>query len=114
MNEAEEKNHLEEFNRQKIKQDQLKFDAGKPRYSLVPSKALEGVAKVLTFGANKYSANSWQLVEDTDRYIDALLRHIEAVRQGETHDSDSGLQHMAHVATNAMFLFEFIEKGKHD
>ena len=91
-------------------QSELKYDAGKPRYSLVPPKALEGVAKVLTFGAKKYEANSWQLMEDTSRYMDALMRHIEAVRQGETHDTDSGLQHMAHVATNAMFLFEFIER----
>lgn len=94
----------------RTKQSELKYDNGKTRYSLVPVKALEGVAKVLTFGANKYSANSWQLIDDTSRYMDALLRHIEAVRNGQTHDEDSGLQHMAHVATNAMFLFEFIEK----
>lgn len=88
-------------------QSQLKHDQGKPRYSLVPPAALEGVAKVLTFGAKKYSANSWQNVEDTSRYMDALIRHIEAFRQGEDVDPESGIHHMAHVATNAMFLYEF-------
>ncbi len=88
-------------------QDQLKFDQGKPRYSLVPVNALEAVANVLTFGAEKYAANSWQNIEDTDRYLDALIRHVEAVRKGEIYDTESGIQHMAHVATNAMFLYEF-------
>lgn len=88
-------------------QDQLKFDQGKPRYSLVPPHALEAVAQVLTFGAEKYEANSWQNVEDKDRYLDALMRHVEAVRKGEIYDEESGLQHMAHVAVNSMFLFEF-------
>lgn len=91
-------------------QDQLKFDQGKLRYSLVPPHALEAVAQVLTFGAEKYEANSWQNIEDQDRYLDALMRHVEALRKGETHDTGeggSGLQHMAHVAVNAMFLFEF-------
>ena len=90
-----------------MKQEDLKFDQGKPRYSLVPASALEAVAMVLTFGAEKYSAESWREVEDTDRYLDALIRHVEAVRKGEVYDQESGLQHMAHVATNAMFLFEF-------
>ena len=93
-----------------MNQNEIKFDAGKPRYSLIPPLALEGVANVLTFGAEKYSANSWQLIEDRSRYMDALIRHIEAVRKGEIYDQDSGLQHMAHVATNAMFLFEFTAK----
>ncbi|MGD2065876.1 MAG: DUF5664 domain-containing protein [Candidatus Bathyarchaeota archaeon] len=89
-----------------MRQDQLKHDHGKPRYSLVPPLALEGVAKVLTFGAEKYEANSWQMVEDHSRYMDALIRHLEAVRKGETHDAESGMHHMAHVAVNAMFLYE--------
>lgn len=93
----------------KPKQEDLKFDLGKTKYSLVPPRALEGVAQVFTFGANKYSANSWQLIDDRSRYVDALIRHIEAFRMGETHDHDSGIQHMAHVATNAMILFEFTE-----
>ena len=88
-------------------QSELKYDQGKPRYSLVPPHALEAVAQVLTFGAEKYEANSWQNIEDQDRYLDALIRHVEALRKGETHDDESGLQHMAHVAVNAMFLFEF-------
>lgn len=93
-------------------QNELKHDKGKSRYSLVPPRALEGIANILTFGAEKYAANSWQDIEDTERYMDAMIRHIEAVRMGEVYDKESGLQHMAHVATNAMFLFEFNEGEK--
>ena len=94
-----------------MRQSELKHDHGKPRYSLVPPLALEGVANVLTFGAEKYEANSWQMVEDHSRYMDALIRHLEAVRKGETHDEESGIHHMAHVAVNAMFLYEFAHMG---
>lgn len=90
-------------------QKELKHDYGKPRYSLIPPMALEEIAKVLTFWAEKYGANSWQKMEDHSRYMDALIRHVEAVRQGETHDNESGLHHMAHVAANAMFLYELSE-----
>lgn len=97
-----------------MKQEDLKFDQGKPRYSLVPAYALEAVAQVLTFGAEKYAAESWREITDTDRYLDALMRHVEAIRKGEIYDQESGLQHMAHVATNAMFLFEFQLENEKD
>jgi len=88
----------------------MKFDGGKPRWSLLMagmSKALEGVAKVLTFGAQKYAAHSWRTVpEGKDRYRDALYRHLAAIEQGEELDPESGLRHWDHVICNALFLSE--------
>jgi len=88
----------------------MKFDGGKPRWSLLMegmSKALEGVAKVLTFGANKYAAHSWRTVpEGKERYRDALYRHLAAIEQGEELDPESGLRHWDHVICNALFLSE--------
>ena len=63
------------------------------------------LAEVLTYGANKYTPNNWQLVENGEvRYMDALFRHLEAFRSGETHDPESGIHHLAHVLTNVAFL----------
>jgi len=85
----------------------LKYDAGKPRMSLLPMNAITEVAKVMTFGAKKYAPNGWKSLEDTNRYVDALLRHIAALDMGETLDPETGLPHIAHVACNALFLTHF-------
>lgn len=84
----------------------MKFDTGKLRYDLVPTSAFEGLAKVLTYGAKKYSPNNWRNAEDTDRYIAALYRHLEAWRKGEKVDEESGLKHLEHAITNVAFLLE--------
>lgn len=69
------------------------------------------MAKVLTFGAEKYSANSWQELEDgEERYRAALLRHTFAIQRGELYDPETGLLHAAHVMTNAAFIIELQKK----
>ena len=83
----------------------MKFDDGKLLYSLIPPETLKALAEVLTFGAQKYAPNNWTLVENGEtRYLDALFRHLEAFRSGETHDPDSKLHHLSHVLTNVAFL----------
>lgn len=83
----------------------MKFDNGKLLYSLIPPETLKALAEVLTFGAQKYAPNNWTLVENGEtRYLDALFRHLEAFRSGETHDPDSKLHHLSHVLTNVAFL----------
>lgn len=90
----------------------LKYDDGKLRYSLIPPILLSSVAEVLTFGAAKYAPNSWQTVPNgPERYLDALYRHLEQFRNGEALDPESGLPHLAHVATNVAFLLHFHHKG---
>ena len=86
----------------------LKYDDGKLQYGLIPPIATKSLAQVLTFGAAKYAPNSWQTVQDGERrYLDALYRHLEAYRSGESTDSESGLSHLAHVITNVAFLLHF-------
>lgn len=85
-----------------------KFDTGKLRYSLVPPVAVKALAEVLTFGAHKYAPNSWQHVDRApERYLDALMRHIEAYRSGELLDPESGLPHLSHALCNTAFLLHF-------
>lgn len=88
----------------------MKYDGDKPRMDLLVSgcpNALEAVGTVLTFGASKYAAHSWQTVPNGDeRYLAALIRHLTAIGKGEQADPESGLSHLAHVACNALFILE--------
>ncbi len=89
-----------------------KFDTGKPQWSLIPASELEDVAKVFTMGAEKYGRENWKKVEDgMFRYFDAMQRHISEYKLymetgDESHlfDSESGLHHLSHAVTNALFL----------
>ena len=83
-----------------------KYDSGKLRPSLIPPEVIRAVVEVMTYGANKYSADNWKQVEP-ERYIDALWRHYIAWKTGEKNDAESGLSHAAHFATNALFLLWF-------
>lgn len=84
-----------------------KFDQGKPRYGLLPPLALQEMARVLTYGAEKYEAGNWMHVPDSlDRYFDALQRHAWAWKMGEALDPESGMHHLAHALANAAFLYE--------
>lgn len=88
-----------------------KLDGGKPRVGLVLfgfSRALTEVAKVGTYGAEKYSDNGWEQVpKGAERYTDALLRHLlkEAT---EDLDPDTELPHAAHTAWNALARLELL------
>ena len=82
----------------------MKFDTSKLRYDLIPTSTTKALAQVLTYGAKKYKPNNWQNVDDIDRYIAALYRHLEAWRDGEKVDKESGLPHLAHALTNVAFL----------
>lgn len=85
-----------------------KDDQDKPDMSLLPFDSLEEVARVLTFGAKKYSRDNWQHVPDAvNRYVAAMLRHLTAWRNGERLDPDSGLSHVSHMACSALFLVWF-------
>ena len=83
-----------------------KGDAGKPRMDLLPMMALEAVAEVMTYGANKYTDGGWREVPEGDkRYKAALLRHM-VKEEYEDYDDETGLLHLAHEACNALFRLQ--------
>lgn len=90
----------------------MKFDTSKLRYDLIPTSTTKALAQVLTYGAKKYKPNNWQNVDDQDRYVAALYRHLEAWRDGEKVDKESGLQHLAHALTNVAFLLHLDKPAK--
>lgn len=83
----------------------VKYDASKPRWSLIPQGTLEEVIKVLEYGANKYAPDNWKKVPEMEvRYYDAAMRHIDAYWQGEYLDEESGQPHLAHAVCCLLFL----------
>lgn len=87
----------------------LKLDAGKLRMDLLPPRALESVAAVLTYGAAKYAEENWRKVENAgSRYTAAALRHTAATMGPNPVDMDpeSGLPHVAHAICCLMFKLE--------
>jgi hypothetical protein len=84
----------------------IKNDQNKPRVSLIPTVALLEVAKVLTFGANKYTSDNFRNGFAWRRLIDANLRHLLAFSDGEDTDSETGLSHLAHAGTCTLMLLE--------
>lgn len=90
----------------------IKHDAGKPRMDLLDSEAMEGLASVLTFGANKYSPDNWRGGMPYRRLVAACFRHLFAFLKGEDNDPESGLPHVDHAACCLMFLSWMIRNRK--
>lgn len=94
----------------------LRYNKGKPKYSLIDLTCLESCAKVLEYGANKYTTrdekgdilqdgrDNWKKGLPVTEIIDSLLRHLGALRSGELIDPESCISHIGHIQCNALFL----------
>jgi len=77
--------------------------------SLDPVALIE-LARVAGMGANKYAAFNYLKGYDWSLSFNALMRHALLFWAGETHDPESGLNHMAHAAWMALSLVSFSER----
>lgn len=66
--------------------------------------AIEQLALVLTFGAQKYADWDWANGLSYGRLLGAALRHIFAYMRGEDHDPESGLLHTSHALCCLMMV----------
>jgi hypothetical protein len=93
----------------------VKYDNGKTQWWYLPIKPIKEIIDVLEYGDKKYPAtdgSNWKRVPDAKkRYYSALMRHITAWWDGENDDSESGKSHLAHAATNIIFLLWFEING---
>jgi len=94
----------------KITTEAVKHDAGKPDWSLVPFESLEGMVKVLEFGAQKYAGWNWTTNGGFPytRVLRSCLRHLFAYMRGEDNDPESGLSHIHHAMCNLLFISHYI------
>ncbi len=84
----------------------VKYDQGKAPISLIPVEAILGEADVFGFGATKYGRHNFRKGMDHSRVLDAALRHILAIVNGEDLDPESGKPHWAHArCCLAMYAF---------
>lgn len=81
------------------------------QYSLIPVWPLSELARCYGFGAGKYAAGNWLKGYSWSLSQDALMRHFEAWRSGESTDPESGLSHLAHLCFHAFALQEFERLG---
>lgn len=84
-----------------------KDDTQKLRYDLVTSEFQEELARVVTFGAQKYDDRNWERGMAWGRVFGALMRHLWAWWGGQAKDPETGFSHLAHAAANIMFLVTF-------
>jgi hypothetical protein len=77
-------------------------------------EALQEVARVGTYGAEKYTRGGWQTVPDgVNRYTAAMLRHVLQENAGR-YDSDLPVLHAAQVAWNALARLELMLREGED
>jgi len=87
-----------------------KFDQDKPPMELLSHLALVEVAKVLALGATKYGKFNYRGGLTYGRLIGAAYRHLGAFNSGENEDPETGLSHIAHVATCAIMLLDMLRE----
>lgn len=114
----------------------LRYNSGKPQWSLVEFKSLEPLVRVLEYGAHKYSLfstengqtikgseisieeskkytlissgrDNWKLGLDKTEILESLSRHLFALMDGEKVDSESGISHIGHILCNALFYSHY-------
>ncbi len=81
-----------------------RYNTGKPEMSYVDMNCLAPCARVLAFGAAKYSRNNWKKGMPVTKIIDSLMRHIGDLQDGKVLDEESKLAIIGHIQCNAMFL----------
>ena len=89
----------------------VKLDAGKPRWDLLPFDALDEVAIVLDYGAQKYAARNWEKGMAWGRLLAAALRHLAKWAIGHDLDAESGLPHLSHAACCVLMLLALHKRG---
>jgi hypothetical protein len=106
----------EEQKEQFKKASAVKFDEGKLDWTLLPMDSLEDVVKVLALGAKKYNEqgdgpDTWNWTKGSGlgkwRLLKSLFRHLTSYMRGEIYDPESGVNHLAHVVCNCLFILHY-------
>ncbi len=85
----------------------VRFNEGKPRWSLVHYQSMVPMIRVLEYGAEKYDDHNWKKGLVPVEVLECLQRHVAALMDGEEFDKESGQPHIGHILCNAMFYSYF-------
>lgn len=89
-----------------------KDDAGKTEYFAMPWLALDEMAEVMTFGAQKYDLFNFRKGMKYGRLWSAAFRHMVAWWRGEENDRETGKSHLAHALCCIGMLLEIQKLGR--
>jgi hypothetical protein len=82
------------------------------RHDLLPRPALDAIAEVYAFGAQKYADHNWRRGYEWGKSYAALQRHLTAWWDGEDLDPESGLSHLGHAGFHVFALLTWMaEQG---
>ena len=92
----------------------LKYDEGKPEYSVLPYDAIEEVIQVFEYGADKYHAPlTYREGIPASKLVSAGIRHfVQWFYRREEEDHESGCHHLAHAAANALMLLSMLRYNR--
>ena len=95
----------------------LRYNIGKPQWSLVDFKSLEPLVRVMEYGKQKYATeqgsgkDNWKKGLDLTQILESMSRHQFALMSGEIIDPESQQEHIGHIMANAMFYKYHYEKS---
>lgn len=82
----------------------LRYNDGKPDWTLLDYPSLLPMVDVMTYGATKYARDNWRLPSDNKAEpLQSAMRHLIALIGGEEFDKESGMRHTGHIMANMMF-----------
>lgn len=86
--------------------------ATKPPLGLIPPIAMEAAAWAHKLGSEKYGTFNWRATGVcASTYVSAMMRHLNAWRDGEDLDPESGVSHLGHVIASANILLDSAHCG---
>ncbi len=94
------------------KDEAVKYSDHKPRWCLLPWKALEQVVRAMEYGLHEGTKKErepgdWKKGTNWTNYSDAAMRHMIDWQTGEDND-ESELSHLAHAAASILILLYFV------
>jgi hypothetical protein len=91
----------------------LKYDGDKPMFFTLPMDVLWGVVDAMMFGIKKYARDNWRKIEDKERFLNAMMRHLKKYQSGIEIDDDSGLHNITLFCWNAIcYTWHVVYKPK--
>lgn len=79
----------------------------KPLLHLVPAALVLWVSKVFQFSAGKYGPYNWRKnAVRKSIYLDAIERHLLAMKDGQWYDPETKLPHASHIGANVAIILD--------
>ncbi len=90
--------------------DRPKETKGKYQPHLVLGSLTRAISRVREYGVLKYHGEDGWKQQTAKDYMDAIGRHYDECRNNpDARDFESGLLHIAQIATNAMFVLDMLK-----